>query len=207
MSLRRLAPLSGIAFVVLTFVAFVPVGGKTPGIKDSPEKIASFYSKHHSKESAAAYILAIGVGFLAVFVSSCRPLIRDAHRLWSTLFFGGGIIAAVGFLVAGGIHVALADGANHGVDPVALQALNALDADDYLAFGIGVAIMLLGAAGALIPRQGVLKWFGWAALVLGILSFTPLGFIGFLGAGIWVLIVSWLLFQRGDASAAEGASA
>ena len=123
--------------------------------------------------------------------------------MWSSLFFGGGMVAVAGFLVGAAIHLALADGAKHGLDPVALQALNAIDNDDFLPFGIGVAIMLLGAAGAMIPQRGVLRWFGWIGLVLGLASFTPAGFIGFLGAGIWIIAASIVLFMRGGQSAPD----
>lgn len=143
-------------------------------------------------------MLALAVAFLAIFTASCWPLIRDARRLWSALFFGGGIVTVGGFLFAASTHLALADGAHHGVDPVALQALNALDADNYLAFSVGMGILLVGAAGAMIPLQGSMKWLGWIALVLGILSFTPAGFIGFVGGGVWIAVVSIVLFVRGD---------
>jgi hypothetical protein len=198
MSLRRVAPLSGIVFVVLTVVAFGPLAGKTPGVKDSSAEIAGFYTKHHSKEETAAHLLVIAVAFLALFAASCWPLIRDSRRLWSAMFFGGGIIAAAGFLFAAAIHLALADGAHHGVDAVALQALNAIDADSYPAFSGGIGIMLLGAAGAMIPLTRALRVLGWIALVFGIAIFTPAGFIGFLGAGIWVIVVSVVLFMGAD---------
>jgi hypothetical protein len=135
-------------------------------------------------------------------------LIRDEGWVWSSTFFGAGILASAGFLVGACIHYALADGAHHGIDPAALQALNALDADDFLAFGIGLAIMMLGAAGALIPRSGALKILGWLALLLGIVSFTPAGFIGFIGSGIWIIATSIVLFMHaGRAAASDGAVA
>ena len=205
MSLRRVAPLSGIVFVVLTVVAFVVLGGNTPGIKDSADKIASFYTAHHTRQETAGHLLAIAVAFLAIFAASCWPLIRDARRLWSALFFGGGLIAAAGFLVAAGIHIALADGANHHLDPVALQALNALDSDDDVAFTAGLGIMLLGAAGAMIPQTDALRWLGWIALVFGIAIFTPAGFIAFLGTAVWIIVVSAMLFLRSDDGAPHAA--
>jgi hypothetical protein len=194
-------------FVVVVVVAFGPLAGKTPGIKKSPADIADFYTKHHSKESAAAFILGIGTFFLALFVASAWPLIRDEGWVWSALFFGGGMVAVGGFLFAATVHLALADGANHGLDPVALQALNAIDADNYIAFGMAVGIMLLGGAGAMIPRTGALKWLGWIALLFGILSFTPLGFIGFVGAGVWIIAVSIVLFMQAGKAASSGAPA
>ncbi len=191
---------------MLTAVAFAALAGTTPDIKDSGATIAAFYDAHSQKQEVAAYVLMIGVGFLALFVASCWPLIRDPHRLWSALFFAGGIIAAASFLFAGAVHLALADGAHHGVDPVALQALNALDADSYLAFGPAVGIMLLGGAGAMIPLSGALRVLGWIALLLGIATFTPAGFIGFVGAGVWVIAVSLVLFMRGDGAVPTAAT-
>ena len=199
--MRRLAPLSGIVFVVLVIVAFVPLGGKTPGLGKTPAEIADFYSNHHSKESAAAFVLAIGAAFLAVFVASAWALIRDEGQVWGSLFFGGGMVAVAGFLVGAAMHLALADGAKHGLDPVALQALNAIDNDDFLPFGIGIAIMLLGAAGAMIPQRGALRWFGWVGLVLALASFTPAGFLGFAGAGLWIIAASIVLFMGSGKSA------
>ncbi len=207
MTLRRIAPLSGIVFVVLTAVAFVPLAGNTPGISDSSTKIADFYTKHHSKEETAAHILVIAVAFLALFAASCWPLFRDAGHLWTALFFGGGIIAVAGFLFAASTHLALADGAHHGLDAASLQALNALDTDNYPAFSAGLGIMMLGAAGATIPLGGALRVLGWIGLVLGISVFTPLGFVGFLGGGIWVIVFSVLMFMRAGDDAQRATAA
>ena len=56
--------------------------------------------------------------------------------------------------------------------------------------------MLLGAAGAMIPAASGLRWFGWSALVLGVLIFTPVGFFAFLGAGIWIALASVAMTMR-----------
>jgi hypothetical protein len=98
-------------------------------------------------------------------------------------------------LVAAAIHLALADGGDHELDPVALRAFNAVDNDTYVAF-TSVGIVLLGAAGAMIRRQAALKWLGWPALVLGVAAFTPAGFIAFIGAGIWIIATSIVLFRQ-----------
>src|SRR5262249_21973692 len=73
---QRLAPLSGIVFVVLVVVGFIPVGGSTPDSSDSPQKITSFYVDHHNKEFVAVILVAIGTLFLAIFVASLRDRLR-----------------------------------------------------------------------------------------------------------------------------------
>ena len=151
--LNRLLPLSGTVFVALTVVAFGWLGGNTPGGKDSAAKVTSFYLAHHARESAAAYVICIAVAFLVLFVVSAWRQ-TGALSLWHLVFVAGGTVAAVGFLAAGAIHLALSEGINDGIGSSAALALNALDANDYLPFSIGIAVMLLGAAGLAIPRRG-----------------------------------------------------
>jgi len=197
---RRLAPLSGVLFVGLVIVAFAALGQSTPGVKKSPDRIANFYAAHSGRESAAAFVLTIAVVFLVVFGSNLRALLLSAETERGTavfVAFGGVLVAAAGFLVGATIHLALADGAHkHHLDPVALQALNALDNNDFLPFAGGLGIMLLGSAFAILRTGALNRWLGWVTLLLGILVFTPLGFFAFLATGIWIVVVSILLFLR-----------
>lgn len=207
MGLTRLLPLSGIVFVVVTIVAFTAIGGSTPDAKDSPDKIASFYGAHHSKETAAAYVVTWAVPFLVFFGISLATALwlpgGGASNIWQRILIAGTAVAAAGFLATAAVHLALADGGNHHYSTLALQALNGLDADIYPVFTSGLGIMLLGAAGSMIPQAD--RWLGWIALVLGIAIFTPLGFFALLGSGVWIIATSLVLFMRraGDTGAAS----
>jgi hypothetical protein len=207
---RRLAPLSGVVFVGLVVVAFAALGQSTPGIKSSPEKVATFYAAHSGREQGASFLLAIAVVFLVVFAASLRAAFTVGETPAGTagiVAFAGLLVAAAGFLVGATIHLALADGAHkHHLMPQALQALNALDNDSFLPFSAGLGIMLLGAAVANARTRVLNRWFGWLTFLLGIAIFTPAGFIAFLASGVWIIIVSVLLFwrQRRPASAATG---
>ena len=53
----RLAPLTGIVFVVLLFLAFVVVEGETPDFDDSAQKITSFYHDDQGKHIAAVILV------------------------------------------------------------------------------------------------------------------------------------------------------
>ncbi len=193
--LNRLLPLSGTVFVVLVAVAFAALGGNTPGGDASAAKVTSYYTAHNGAETAAVYVLAIAVGFLALFaVAAWR---RATPSPWRLLFVSGAAIAAAGFLGAATLHFALVEGVHHHVAPSAAQALNELDAYDYLPFSIGIGIMLVGAAGLGIPQRGVERVLGWSALVLGLGAFTPLGFFTFLGAGVWFVVASVALTLAG----------
>jgi len=207
---QRLAPLSGVLFVVLVAVGFIPVGGETPDANDSPSKIVSFWTDHHDKEVTAALLVGLGAIFLAIFTATLRDRIREdrADRdMWSNLILIGGTASTAGFLVAVGFHIALADGGDHHYSAQAMQALNALDNDSFFAFAIPIGVMMLGAAGATLKGGVLPRWLGWAALVLAIGQFTPVGFIFFGLSGIWIIVVGILLSQRAAPAAAAPAAA
>ena len=203
-SLPRLAPLSGIVFVVLLFLAFVVIEGDTPDIDDSAQKITSFYHDDQGKHIAAVVLVALSTIFLTVFVVSLREFLRlpGESDFWPTVALVGGAVAVAGFLVAAGIHLALIDGGDKNISPDAMVALNALDADDFFGFATPLGIMLLGAAGATLRAGAALpKWMGWAAIVLFVVFFTPVGFAAFGLTGIWIIIASILMYQRSGTAA------
>lgn len=198
--IRRLLPLSGIVFVVGTLLAIAVIGGNTPDIKSSATKITSFYGTHHSKETFASYVLFWATPFLVFFGVSIALALWTGQtareNVWPLILIAGSVVGASGFFLAAGVHYALADGGGHHLSSSAMEALNALDADTYLAFVAGLGVMLLGAAGAMIPRAGSLRWLGWAALVFGIGIFTPAGFFAMLLAGLWMIVVSVVVFRE-----------
>jgi hypothetical protein len=113
----------------------------------------------------------------------------------STVAFAGAVIMATGGAIDGTISFALAEAADD-VPPESVQALQALWDNDFLPLAVG-ALLLLLASGLAIARHGVLpKWLGWIAILLAVLSITPLGFIGFMGGALWIAIVSVLLALR-----------
>jgi hypothetical protein len=198
--IRRLLPLSGIVFVVGVIVGIVVIGGNTPDIKSSATKIASFYSTHHSKQTLAVYFVFWATPFLIFFAAGLGAAIWAGTSLrdnvWQLVLIGGSVVSAAGFLVAAGVHYALADAGKHHLPTAAMQALNALDADNYLVFVGGLGVMMLGAAGAMIPRSDAYRWFGWASLVLGVGIFTPVGFFAMLLTALWIVVVSIVSFRQ-----------
>ena len=113
----------------------------------------------------------------------------------------GAAVAAAGFLVAAGIHSALAEAAQEEnfTDP-GLQALNALDSWSFYPFSVGLATFMLSSGMALVrSRVPLPSWAGPAAVGIGVLGLVPfVGFFAFLAAGVWILVVSLMLFSRSD---------
>ena len=74
---ERLAPLTGLAFVVIAVIAFA-IGGSTPGDHDTAQQVQDFYGKHHDKHMLLSFILALSIPFLLFFVSTLRHELRRA---------------------------------------------------------------------------------------------------------------------------------
>jgi hypothetical protein len=87
-----------------------------------------------------------------------------------------------------------------------MQTLNAIDSQAWVGFTGGIGVMLLGAAGSMLPARSGVRWLGWIALVLGVLMFTPVGFFAFLGSGLWIALASVALTmqQRSQAAGVRG---
>jgi hypothetical protein len=203
---RQLLTLSGIASVILLVLAF-GVSGDSPGTSESGAQLRAFYVDHSSGQRTGAYLLMIAVPLLIFFAAAVRSALVDAGageaRLWGNIFFTGAVVCGAGLLLAACLQLALATAPKH-IGGDALQALNALSSESYPAFTGGLGVLMLGAAGAMIPIQSGLRWLGWVALVLGIVIFTPLGFFGFAGAGLWIVLTSVAMTMRLRAPRAAG---
>jgi hypothetical protein len=203
----RLALLAGAVFVVLVAAGFT-VGGDTPEVKSSAVKIVNYYNDNQAKQIVAALLVLASVPFLLIFSVVLQRTLRAFERPggWlSLLAFAGGVVAAAGFLVAVGIHIALVESTDHH-QLAAAQALNALDSDCFPAFAAPIGVLTFATGFATFRGQGPLpRWLGWVAVIVGLLVFTPAGFFAFLASGVWVLVVSVVLYMRAAPTAAAAA--
>ena len=200
MDVRRLLPLSGIVFVVLLLVAVVGLGGDTTDSDASAAEVAALYSDQAGRQFFAAFVLAATAPFLVFFASAlaARSGLDGGHKhrpIWERVVTAGAAITAAAAVIAALIHFALADGADQEVSPIALQALNVLDANVWLPFNSGLGVMMLGAAGLLLTETVLPRWLGWLALLLGVALFIPFAdFIALIVALLWIILVSVMLY-------------
>jgi hypothetical protein len=209
-NLERYAPLTGIVFVVLVVIAAI-VGGETPDVDDSTISVVRWWQDNDTSQIWANSIAAWSTIFLVWFAGSLRTALRRAEgepgRL-SVVSFGGALLIAAGLLSFAGFGFAAADIADDVPDvaPAVVQTLSVLNSDFFLLVAGGTGLFMI-ATGLAVVRFGALPtWMGYVAVVLGIAAVTPLGFFAFLATGIWILIASVLLYQRGQPSAAPSAA-
>ena len=202
------APLTGVAFVVLVIVGGA-IQGEPPEVDENVQAIVDHYSDDKDAIMIGTLLIAWGLVAWLFFAGVLRRVLRaaegDGHTL-SLVAFGGAVILAVGGAIDGTISFALAENADD-IEPAGVQALAALWENDFLPFILGLGTFML-ATGLSILRHGALpKWLGWAALVLGVVALTPIGFVAFLAGGLWVLAASVILTLRARGEGAPPAPA
>jgi hypothetical protein len=208
MNARQIGPLTGILFVALLIVAFI-VGGDTPDVGDSPQKIVSFYTDNDSEQQISAALLALGCVAFIFFLGTLRRALRAAagdEGGLSTVALLGGLMIVVGASIFAGIGFTLGDAVDD-MPASATVALNALNSDLFFPVAVGTAAFNLGLGLAVLRHGALPRWLGWVALVIGIISLTPGGFFAFLATGIVIVAASVVLAQRagGGESQAVGA--
>jgi hypothetical protein len=192
-----LVPLTGVAFFAVIVAAFV-VGGEPPEAKKGGQKIIDHYVDHKDSIQASALLIGLALVLLLFFFGYLRKVLREAEGpdgMLSVMVLIGAAIAATGLAVDATIAFALAEAADD-ITPAAAQAVEAIWDNDFIPAAVGTAVILF-STGISVVRHGALpKWLGWVAIVLGVVSVTPVGFVAFLGLGAWILVVSVLLSLR-----------
>lgn len=187
-----LAPLTGVVFVALVIIAFA-IAGEPPEASSSPEEIVSHYVDNKDSVIGGAFLATLAVLFLIFFANHLRRVLNAAGSasLSATVLVGAAVMA-VGVAIDSTILLALAEAADD-VDATSVQTLQALWDNDFLPIALGTVVFLISAGISILQTGALPRWLGWVALVLAALGVTPIGFVAFLGGGIWILVVSVVL--------------
>jgi hypothetical protein len=194
-------PLTGVAFIAVAIIGFI-VGGEPPDVdSNSAQEIADHYVDNKDSVQTGSALVVIGVAFFLFFAGYLRKVLRAAEGesgMLSALVLAGATAMAVGAAIDATISFALADAADK-IEPTAVQALQALWDNDFFPLALGSGVFLLASGLSIVLHGALPRWLGWIAILLALISFTPLGFVGFLGGAIWILVVSVLLTLRARA--------
>lgn len=193
---ERWVPLTGIlAALLLASVIFLP---SAPDTADGGQTVLDFYVKNKTNQTIGAWLIFDGALFMVFFAASLRSFLRrssDKNEGLAILAFGGGVGMAVGLAVLAAVMIGLVDNTT-ALEPVAAQALNALSDGIWLPFILGQAILFFGAGIAIVRSGSLPVWLGWIAILIGLVSMTPVGFLGFFVGLIWIVVVAILMIGR-----------
>jgi hypothetical protein len=202
-TLERLAPLTGVLFVAFLVASFI-VGGEAPDSDAPTAEVVSFWTDNDDENMISALLGALAAISLAWFGGSMRVALRraegDPGRL-AALAFGGFLIAAVGGSLFCGIQFSAAETAGDVPDEVT-QTLSVMNSDMFATFIIGTIVAFLASAVAILRFGALPRWLGYVAILIAVLGVTPAGFGAFIAAGVWILVVSVLLYREGTGASA-----
>ena len=186
----RMAPLTGVLFVVLLVVGSV-VPGSVPKTTASGAEVVTYASDHQNALRVSAILIGISLLVGLVFYGELRALLRKDSSVESlaAISFGGAVLFATGGGTVSGVALAVADQPSK-LDPAAAQTLNILYIDLPLVLLVGLGIVMF-TAGIAIVRSGLLpSWLGWSGIVLGVVGVFPLGLIALILGALWTLAAS-----------------
>lgn len=195
----KLAPLSGLAFLVLVIAGGL-YGGKPPseqGMK-SADELAAAYAAQADKLSVAVFVMGVGLVFLVYFGSVLKTALDQGSAATSCLSraaFAGVIVFVVGAAIDFTLMLAMVEGAKSKVDPVVIQTLSTYWENDWVPFAVGILTLASAAAISILKYGGAPKWLGWlAALIAVVALIPPIGWVAFPAAGVWILLASVALY-------------
>jgi hypothetical protein len=201
-----LLPLTGVLFVVLTIVSFL-ILGETPDADDPVREVVEFWVDHEGQAIFGALLASLGAVALIFFGASLRRTIRrseDGGGILSVAALAGGIVAAAGIGVDSSFRFALGDLAED-VDPITIHTLNAIWASFFFPMVVGLATLILATSLAALRARFIPPWLAWIGILLCVVFFTPAGFVSFLVSGLWIIVVSILLWRQESSGATTGA--
>lgn len=193
-----LVPTLGVIFVALVAVSS-GLTGSSPGSDASGVSVINFYSSHTGQTNTAAILTAISIPAGLFFFGLLREYLTNfkAARPFAVIALAGAVVFAVGGCMSAGLQFSLADVPTK-LTPGTAQALNVLNND--LTTGLfigGLATMQLAFGAAFLLGKAFPAWLGWLTVAIGVVSLLgPLAFIGFIATGVWVLIVSALIYPK-----------
>ena len=190
-------PLTGVAFVALVIVGAV-VSGEPPGADDPVAEIVSHYEDNKDAIQVGAALFMIGAALFVFFAGYMRNALDRAaggRSMLPTVALVGAAILATGAAIDAMISFAIAEAAGD-VDPTAVQALQALWDNDFMPLALGAALFFLATGLSVVRHGGLPTWLGWIAVLLGVVGFTPIGFVTFMAGALWILGVSALMATR-----------
>ena len=204
--IARWATLGGIAYVVLFVIGTILLFSGSPNGDASPAKVIAYYSDsgHRDRIQIGWLVSGLGVFFFLWFLSSLRRMVRrhegEDGFLTALTTIGGvvyGSLALVALGLNAGVRTMSDDTYHHQVFPGLIHAANDASYVIHATGGAGASAMIIAASLAAMRAGVVRSWAGWLGVVAGILALVSIFFFPQAAIGLWILVVSGLMFFRG----------
>jgi len=196
--LQRLLPLSGALFAVVMTAGLLLTSGE-PDSGAPKAHIYDYWQSHYGRQLVSSLLLIpLGIVFLLAFAAEVRRAVRSDEAdagAYSPLALAGGIVAGTGLGVTGSLSAAVATAAHHHAAD-ATYTLAQLQSYDWVPWMVGFAVLLLASGIGGLRTSALPKPLAVIALVLGIASLTPAGYLALLAFPLWTLATGIALYRR-----------
>jgi Domain of unknown function (DUF4386) len=187
--------LTGLGFVVLLIVGFA-IAGEPKDADHPPSEIAQWYQDNKDAAMIGAFISTVATVPLIFFGAYLRKVLDPAAGMLAVLPLIGLAIFGVAVAIDNMLLFAAAEAADT-IPAPEVQTIQAIWDQDFLPFILGVTVFNWSVGIAVLQAEVLPKWMGWLAIVGGVVSLAgPIGFIGALVAGVWIIIASIMLSMR-----------
>ncbi len=202
---ERLAPLTGVAAVVLWVVGAIVLFGPTD--TDEPAELLNAYREDDGRIAAGAFIFELGALFFLWFLGSLRSRLAWAEggiARRAAIAFGAGLATAICLLLLTAPDMTGAISQDDDLSAPMASALSAVTDVFFIGAELAAAVMLVAIALVALQTGALPRWLAWVSLVLAlILVIPPIGWAGLLFLfPLWVLAVSLLLWREAEEPAA-----
>jgi len=191
-------PLLGLVFVALLAVS-IGLTANGPQSNASGASVIAYYTDHKDRATISGLMTAISIPAGLFFFGLLREYLHASRavRPYSIIALAGAIVFAVGGCIQAGLTISLTDVPTQ-LSTSAAQALNVLSSDMGAGLFIGGLSTMQFAFGiAFLVGKAFPKWLGWLSIVIGVVCLLgPLVFFGLIATGVWVLIVSAMIYPR-----------
>ncbi len=195
--LERIAPVGPIVFAAWLLIGFLA----SDDSGDSADEVIA-YAKANEVEIGALLFLALAtpvlIGFfVAVLAAKLRPLDDPVPRALTVLGGTGFIVfftTAMTFWSAPLLE-------NDEITTAAAESYLLFDDFGWVllgASGICAGLMIIGVSLAAMRLRWGPPWLAWVSLVLGVLSFGTIAFLGMFAWIAWFILAGALMLWRGE---------
>jgi hypothetical protein len=196
--LKALCPLA-VGYLVAFVLAFFVLSRDTPDQNAPAARVVAFYRDHGTRETAAVWIVGIGLALLTFYISGLRTALRRAypeHSWLGTAAFAGGMVFVTGFAVIGINHYALVQAAHNNRVTLAGD-LNFIDNILPLPVMLGLGVMSLAVGVAILSGSVLPKWLGVIGVLMAACTVAgPIGFFAWLALPVYFVIIGWIIPGR-----------
>jgi hypothetical protein len=189
-----LLPLAGVAAGGLLAVGLY-LSSSEPGDSAAPAAIIGFWSTHQGYGTYSLFALQWITFLMICFGAAVRAALRSgepAEASYSTVAFGGAIVAAVSSGATGLMAAAAAHAADHG-NAGAAVAINQLYSYDWVPWTAGFAALALATGLGGLRMLVLPRWLSWFSIAEGVVLISPIGVVAFLALPIWLIATALTL--------------